>query len=518
MIKKIVIVGGCSSGWMAAAFLSKRLKNMHITVIEASDIPTVGVGESTIPPIINFLRTMGLEESEWMPICNATYKSAIRFKDFYSTEDPAFWYSFEPMPNVAGKPLNRFWHNKHLTQPEFSDRNTYFDYCFVTPEICKQNKSLRSMVERGPAYHLDANLLGEYLIKLAQACGVERIIDQVNGVNKNEDGSIHSLSRANGPDLEGDLFIDCTGFKSLLMDKTMQEPFEEYYDYLFNNKAVAIRHPYEDKEKEMFAYTGCTAVSSGWIWQIPLYNRMGAGYVYCSRYQTKDEAELELRQFLGEKRMDGIETNHIDMRVGKHTRTWVKNCVAVGLSSGFIEPLESTGLFIVQLQVETLGHILGGNEGIVNQADVGIFNKAVTDLYEGVRDFLVCHYALTSRQDTPYWQDIMNEMKIPDSLVVLLRFARLTIPDLPVIQQIYRANFADYSFTDGWQSILIGMNHLPYNFGQYQNAGPFQEEIIKNLPLADKRYEEMKEYIRTTVAGFPNHYQHLKSSIYNGKP
>ncbi len=517
MIKRIVIVGGGSSGWMTAAFLAKRLENIDITVIEASDIPIIGVGESTIPPIIHFLKAMGLEESDWMPVCNATYKSAIRFKDFYSTEDPAFWYSFEPMGNLAGRPVSRYWHNKYLTDPAFSDRFTFYDYCFVAPEICRENKSLHSMTQVGPAYHLDAGLLGEFLIKFAQDNGVERIIDKIKGVNRNEDGSIQSLIRENGSDLEADLFIDCTGFSSLLMGKTLQEPFEEYYDYLFNDKAVALRHPYQDKEKEMFSYTGCTAVSSGWIWQIPLYNRMGAGYVYCSRYQSEDEAELELRQFLGEERMKDVETNHINIRVGKHQRTWVKNCIAIGLSSGFIEPLESTGLFIVQLQVETLAHILGGNDGDVSQVDIRIFNKVVTDLYEGIRDFLICHYALTSREDTPYWKDIKYKTKIPDSLVELLRFARMTIPDLPIIRQIYQPNFGDYSFTDGWQSILIGMNYLPYDFGQFKNAGPFEAQVVNNMAEADKRYIEIENFKRTKVAAFPNHYQLLKSSVYQGK-
>lgn len=518
MIRKIVIVGGGSAGWMTAAYLGKRLEDVHVSVIESSDIPTVGVGESTIPPIVYFFKAMGLEEADWMPVCNATYKSAIRFKDFYSTEDPAFWYSFESMSNLAGRPVSRFWYNKHLTTSEYSDRFTFYDYCFVAPELCRQNKSLHTMTKLGPAYHLDASLLSELLIKLATAGGVERIIDKITGVNRNEDGSIRSLNRENGPELEGDLFIDCTGFKSLLMDKTMQEPFEEYYDYLFNDKAVATRHSYEDKEKEMFSYTGCTAVSSGWIWQIPLYNRMGAGYVYCSRYKTEDEAELELRQFLGEERMKDVETKHIDIRVGKHSRTWVKNCIAIGLSGGFIEPLESTGLFIVQLQVETLAHILAGNNGDVNQADIGIFNKVVTDLYEGIRDFLVCHYALTSREDTPYWKDIKNETKIPDSLVDLLRYARMTIPDLPVIRQIYKPDFGDYSFTDGWQSILIGMNHLPYKFGQFKIAGPFEEQVIKNMAEADRRVREIEEFKRTKVKDFPNHYQLLKSTRFHGQP
>lgn len=516
MIKKIVIAGGGSSGWMTASYLSVHLPGVELIVIESSEIPIIGVGESTIPPMMGFMKSLGLEEKEWMPQCDATYKSAIGFKNFYNTTDPTFWYSFEPMKNVAQRSMARYWFNKHLSDPAYKDRFTFFDYCFITPEVCRQDKALVAMTGAGPAYQLDAGLMGEMLRKLAEKNGVKRIIDTITTVNLAEDGSIASLARENGEDLEADLFIDCTGFRSMLLQGALEEPYEDYSDYLFNDKAIAIRYPFEDKENELASYTLSTAVSSGWIWQIPLYSRKGSGYVYCSRYQSADAAEIEIRRFIGEERLKDVEARHLDFRVGRTRRMWVKNCIGIGLSTGFVEPLESTALFAVQLQVETLAQTLVGRNDY-NVTDVAIYNRIQDDLYTGIRDFLIAHYALTSREDTPYWKDVKYGTKIPDSLVGLLRYARMTLPDMPIIQQIYRADFGDFSFTDGWMSILIGMNHLPLKFGQFQGAGPFEAEVVNNMGKAEQIYKEQKEFIRSRLPAFPSHYEYLKDKIYNGK-
>ena len=169
MVKKIVIVGGGSSGWMTAAYLSKHLEGIELVVIESSDIPIIGVGESTIPPMKDFMEALDLTEAEWMPQCNATYKSAIRFQDFYDVGEPDFWYSFEPLANVGGRPVSRYWYNKHLTRPEFADRNTFFDWCFLAPEFSRQNKTLTSLTGSGPAYQVDAGLMGHLYRRLDQA-------------------------------------------------------------------------------------------------------------------------------------------------------------------------------------------------------------------------------------------------------------------------------------------------------------------------------------------------------------
>lgn len=516
MIKHIVIVGGGSSGWMTAAYLSRHVQGIDITVIESSDIPIIGVGESTIPPMKDFMDAMGLSEKEWMPQCNATYKSAIRFRHFHDTNEPDFWYSFEPLKHVAGRPLSRYWYNKHLTQPEYADRNTFFDYCFLAPEFCRQNKTLTSITGAGPAYQVDAGLMGEMLRKMACAAGVERIIDTITEVRLGEDGAIAALARKDGPDLEADLFIDCTGFRSLLLGDALDEPFESYADHLFNDRAVALRYPFEDKEAELTAFTGSTAVSSGWIWQIPLYSRRGSGYVYCSEFQDADDAERELRTFLGEERLRDVQARHLKFKVGKSRRFWVKNCIGIGLSSGFVEPLESTALFTVQLQVETLAHIIAGRHDY-NTSDVKVYNRVMDSLYEGIRDFLVAHYAITRREDTPYWRAVKYDTVIPDSLGELLRFARLTQTDLPVIRQIYRPNFGDFSFTDGWLSILLGMNYMPIDTGQFQNVGPFEPAVVHNMSKADQHHASQRRYVAEELPRLPSHYRLLRDTLYQGR-
>ena len=226
----------------------------------------------------------------------------------------------------------------------FLSRHTFYDYNFIVPEICRQNKTVKSIANTNYAYHFDAGLWGEVLKDFAKSHGVVQHISTITKVNQDETGNITSVSRGDGEDIEADLFIDCSGFASLLIGKTLDEPFDDFNKYLFNNKAIAMPLPYEDKESEMVSYTNCHALSSGWVWTTPLYSRIGTGYVYCDKYKDPDDAELEFRTHLGLDRVKDLEARHINIRVGKHRRTWVNNCVAIGLSAGFIEPLESTGL------------------------------------------------------------------------------------------------------------------------------------------------------------------------------
>ena len=514
MIKSIVIVGGGSAGWMTAAALAARLKGVQIRLIESSEIPIIGVGESTIVPMVDFMKNLGLEEAEWMPHVNATYKSAIRFNNFYQNGH-GFYYTFEPMQQVEGRPINRYWHNQWLSNPGGVDRMSFYDYCFITPDVLDSGGTIRSVMPAGPSYHVDAGLLGDFLARYATERGVERIIDTITGVDLDERGWVSTLHREKGDPLEADLFIDCTGFRSMILGQKLETPFDSYSDYLFNNMACALRFPYDDPSGEMISYTNCTALSSGWVWEVPLFTRKGSGYVYCDRYLSSDAAETEFRSFLGEARVADIEARHIPIRVGKHREVWKRNCVAIGLSAGFLEPLESTGLFAGQLQAETLGNMLAGGRNDYNVGDVTMYNNIVTEFFENVRDFLCAHYMLTAREDTPYWRDVKYAMKVSDRLAEILRFARLTFVDAPVVKQIFRPNFADYSFTDGWEAVLIGMNHMPFDTGQFRGgAGPFEKQIVDNLPAAEIFQREMAAFKQNEITKLPSHYDYLKANIH----
>ncbi|MEM7762923.1 MAG: tryptophan halogenase family protein [Pseudomonadota bacterium] len=514
MVKSIVIVGGGSAGWMTAAALAARVQGIQIKLIESSDIPIIGVGESTIVPMVDYMAGLGLSEAEWMPAVNATYKSAIRFNNFYE-QGEGFFYTFEPMQMVADRPINRFWHHHYLSDPKNVDRMSFYDYCFITPDVLNRGGTIRSVMNAGPSYHVDAGLLGDFLAKYSMQRGVERIIDTISGVDRDEFGGIARLYRENGEPLEADLFIDCTGFRSLLLGQTLEEPFDSYQDYLFNNKAVALRFDYEQPAEEMQSYTNCTALSSGWVWEVPLYTRRGSGYVYCDRYISPDQAEAEFRDYLGADRVKDVAARHLDIRVGKHRHVWKHNCIAIGLAAGFLEPLESTGLFAVQLQAETLANMLAGGRNDYNVGDVTMYNQIVTEFFEHVRDFLCAHYMLTTREDTPYWRDVKYAMRVSDKLTELLRFARLTFIDAPVVKQMFRPTFADYSFTDGWEAVLIGMNHMPFDYGQFRTgAGPFEPAIVDNLKNADIFQAEMAKFKQQEIVKMPSHYDYLRSNIF----
>ena len=521
MIKKIVIAGGGSAGWLTAAHLSRNLRGVKITLIESPNVPTIGVGESTVPPVVAFMQDLGLDEQDWMPRCNATYKSAICFKGFHGTDGRTIWFPFSNTWSVANIPANRYWLYKHFTDSTYSDPFSIYRYTSLVPDICEAGKTVRSLAGASYAYHFDATALGEFLKAFSVDNGVELVLDTITDVVQNEDGSIRELSRENGEALQADLFIDCSGFRSLLLGQTLKEPFEEYYDYLFNDRAIAMRFPFVEKEQEMVSYTLCTALSSGWAWKIPLYNRIGTGYVYSSRHLSKEAAEAEFRQFLagllGEARVREGQARHLDIRVGKHSRTWVRNCVGIGLSSGFVEPLESTGIQIVQGEIDLLARILQARNDY-NCGDVAVYNTSVTRLMEVIRDFLICHYALTNRKDTPYWRDVKFNTKMPASLVEKLMMARGAMPAKGNEHLFDTGTLAGFAFSEGWYSILTGMGHLPFDYGQFRQAkvGAFDRQIEANLSAADEFYKQFDSQ-RGRIGTMPSHYQYLKQHIYDGR-
>ncbi|HYN21230.1 MAG TPA: tryptophan halogenase family protein, partial [Thermoanaerobaculia bacterium] len=376
MAKSICIVGGGSSGWMTAAYLRKALSGVDITVVEAPHIKTIGVGEATFSTIKLFFDFLGLEEHDWMPSCNATYKLAIKFAN-WTKSGGHFYHPFQRYEMVDGYNMGEWW--LKLKRGEEA-----FDYsCFTIPALCDNKRSPRyldgrvfddkvqaffSNGERVPnaflsdhqvqypyAYHFDAGLLANFLEAYSTKRGVRKIEDEVIQVALREDGGIsHLVTRGHGM-LSADLFVDCSGFRGLLINQALQEPFISFNDSLLNDSAVAMQVPSDIRTHGIKPYTTATAMSSGWVWDIPLYGRVGTGYVYCSEFLSKDEAEAEFRQHLGPA-AEGCKANHIKMRIGRSRNSWVKNCVAIGLSSGFVEPLESTGIFFIQHGIEELVH------------------------------------------------------------------------------------------------------------------------------------------------------------------
>lgn len=426
-IKNITIVGGGSAGWMTAASLVKYLpKTSKITLIESPNIGTIGVGESTIGHINTYMDAMELKDSDWMHECNATYKTSIKFTNFKEHGSifhyPFGKYDFSLTPNG----LNDYWRwkavDKGVTAYNFSelfhstikmiDENKFTDNEF--------NELHGFNFKYDTAYHMDATLFGQFLKR--RFCDDEdnmtHISDEVIDIKQNEDGSIKHLETKNNGILTSDLFIDCTGFASILLDKTLKVPFIKFDDVLLNDRAVATQLPYIDKNKEMESVTNCTAIENGWVWNIPLYTRIGTGYVYSSKHATEEEAEEQFRNHLksddmvigDEDRADNAKVFHLKIRHGIHEKSWSHNVVAIGLSSGFIEPLESTGLMLAHENVLFLLRTLLRRDGEINKVDIDSFNFAVNDTMDGFKQFISTHYALSSRNDTPYWKEITKNI------------------------------------------------------------------------------------------------------------
>jgi tryptophan halogenase len=500
-VGKIAIIGGGSAGWMTASYLKKALPAIEIVLIEATEIPVIGVGEATIFALNYFLRFLQLREADWMPACKASYKYAIRFDNWYQRGEQ-YWHPFEILPTYDSKQhLARHWHALNAVKASPRHRNRLYNDCFLGIDLIRRNRIFRQpgAPDHAPdvcdfevnggrheqylsyAFHFDAGLFGEYLKSaVSLPNGVRHVIDEVNGVDLGPDGSIASLSLKSGDEIQADLFIDCTGFRAQLIDKTMQEPFDSYADVLICDKAIAMQVPYEDRHSELRPYTTATALSSGWVWNTPLQHRMGTGYVYCSQFKDRDAAETEYRDHLGQERVKDQSCRHLDLRVGKHRRTWVKNCVAIGLSAGFVEPLESTGIHFIHHGVGMLADALEGC--VYDDQRIADYNLSVTAQMEDTREFLTLHYALTNRQDSDFWKHAKFDVTPRGILPELLERTRKAFP-VDDVGPLFTPS--------SWVCILNGMNHVPKSGSLALDArtARSQEALLHGLSRARKKFE-----------------------------
>ena len=409
---KIIIVGGGSAGWMAAATLISQFPNKDITVIESPNVPTVGVGESTLGQINVWLDLLGIQDEDFMPHTDASYKLSIRFEDFYKKGDGGFHYPFGHVIENERIGTKQSWFIKKHLNPEtpITDyaNSLYQNMALVNNNVLFKNENNeldQFSFKHHVAYHFDATKFGLWLKEnYCKPKGVKHILEDVNSIEQNEDGIV-SLNNKH----TADLFIDCTGFKSLLLGETLKEPFNNYNHLLPNNKAWATRVPYKDKEKELVPYTNCTAIENGWVWNIPSWERIGTGYVYSDKYVSDEEALEEFKRHLDSKGSDysNSEFKNIKMRVGIHDRIFVKNVCAIGLSAGFIEPLESNGLLSVHEFLINLVKVIKRGEGdTISQWDRDNFNVECKRFFDEFTEFVSMHYALSHREDTKYWKEV----------------------------------------------------------------------------------------------------------------
>ena len=455
-MKKIIIVGGGTAGWMAAATLVKCFPDKSITLIESPNIPTVGVGESTIQQIRGWISLLGIKEEEFIPYTDASYKLSIKFTDFYKKGE-AFHYPFGS-PNTDNNLANHNdWWFKKIYKPE-TPNSDYADCIFPQMALVNENKCFSNEDNKIPfnlktdsAFHFDATKFGLWLRDhYCLPRGVKHIKEDVKTIEQDENG-IKSLNKKH----KADLFIDCTGFKSLLLGETLKEEFISFEDLLPNNKAWATKIPYKDKKKELESFTNCTAIENGWVWNIPMWTRIGTGYVYSDKFVDDETALKEFQKHLGKRApKNKSDYKNIKMKVGTHKRLWVKNVVAIGLSAGFIEPLESNGLFSVHEFLAQLVRNLKREK--VSQWDRDNYTFTCRQIFQNFAEFVALHYALSHRDDTEYWKANLNKEW---SKGVIDRIN--TIPT-GIIKYMIDRNFDFYhDTTGGVQCIAAGMNWAP---------------------------------------------------------
>jgi 2-polyprenyl-6-methoxyphenol hydroxylase-like FAD-dependent oxidoreductase len=498
-VEKIVIVGGGTAGWLAAAYLTWGLQaRCRITLIEAADLGTIGVGEATVPTLRNTLKFIGVDEADWMHRCNGTFKLAIKFVHWSDTgESDVFWHPFggASVPSVNGLHLSHYWLKRHLEQ---NDHQPFDESCFSSVGLCEHFKSPKRGTEEpyvgqvDYAYHLDATLLADYLKLWSTALGVRQMLDKVLDVELDERGYIAGVRTEKNGSISGDLLIDCTGFRGLLINQAMKEPFISFSDCLYCDRAIAMRIPASESAGGIEPYTTATALRAGWVWNIPLSQRVGTGYVYSSDFVSSDLAEQEFRSFLGRRAADA-NALHIKMRVGRTRNPWVKNCVNIGLSSGFIEPLESTGIYLIEMGLYNLLHYFPDTSFAPDVVDN--YNRVMRHHYEHVRDFIVLHYCTTRREDTPFWKANRNHSAIPESLKEKLRFWRNMLP-------VQEYPFNPGLFTDtSYVCVLAGMGCLPHRSLPILQYG--------DVAQADGEFSSIAERAARLVGELPDHREFL---------
>ena len=510
MPKHVVIIGGGTAGWLTAAALARALvayeqDGVRITLCESEDIGILGVGEGTFPTIRQTLARIGIEEGLFMRGTSATFKQGIRFVNWEHNPGSAgrdhYFHLFNLFEAGDGLDLVPYW----LLGCAGSDV-TLADAITTqgrSAAACRAPKRISDPAYQGPmnyAYHFDAGKFAGTLKLAARALGVRHIVDTVNAVNLDESGALASVSTQNNGLLSGDLFVDCTGFRAELIGRALKVPFRSCRDALFCDRAWAMQVPYDRPDAPIPSYTISTAHEAGWTWEIGLDTRRGIGYVFSSQHTDDARAEQVLRDYIGPA-AEGRSARLLKFDVGFREAHWVKNCVAVGLSSGFFEPLESTGIVLVEVAASLLARLFpwaGDMEGAAKD-----FNAHMMKRYERIIDFLKLHYCLTKRVDTAFWRDNIRPETIPDSLRERLERWRHRVPSSLDFESDYE------SFTpQSYQYILYGMG--------FRTDLRARAPAYRMADAARRDFQKIRQFSERAAAELPSHRALIEKIYRNG--
>jgi flavin-dependent dehydrogenase len=506
MVRSVLIVGGGTAGWITAGYLARMLgahspDGVRICLVESADIGTIGVGEGTFPTIRRTLQRIGISETRLIRECGATFKQGIRFVDW--RHDPAaqrshYMHSFQSTQESSGLDLLPYWLLGVAGQESaWAEVNTPQK---IVADAALAPKLITNAQFKGPltyAYHLDALKLATLLRKVAVEAGVQHIIDTVDAVNLTEDGAIRSVASRNHGELSADLYIDCTGFRAQLIGQALSVPYKSCRSVLFCDTALAIQVPYAEPDDPVASYTISTAHEAGWTWDIGLDSRRGIGYVYSSSHTNDERAEKVLRAYVGDA-ANGVSARKIQFESGYREVHWHKNCVAIGLSSGFFEPLEATGIILTEVAAATLAKLFpwGGDFEVSARQ----FNQLMCRRYERALAFIKAHYCTSERRDSTFWSDNIQPESIPDELQDLLARWRHRPPgeidfDLNV----------DLFTQHSWQYVLYGMG---YKTDLAPRAG-----LYKYSEEARQAFAEISRQADFACQALPTHRTLLQSAL-----
>lgn len=487
-VKKVVVAGGGTAGWMTAAAIAKTIgKQVEVCLIESDEIGTVGVGEATIPTLLYFHQLLKINEKEFMQATNATFKLGINFENWRNVSEH-YLHAFGTTGNdcwAAG--FQHFW----LKGQQLGLASGFGDYCLE--QVAAMDEKFAQLPNNGLnyAYHMDASKYHQFLRKLAEENGAVRIEGKIASVQTNDqNGYIESLTLQNGEVIAGDLFIDCTGQRALLIEDTLHTGYDDWSHWLPCDSAIAVQTESTEAAKP---YTRSIAHQFGWQWKIPLQSRVGNGIVFCSKYVSDEEAKQTL--------LDNIEGEPltqprvIKFRTGTRRKHWNKNCIAVGLSAGFLEPLESTSIHLIQQAVVRLLRMFPQNG--IEQSDIDEFNEQSDFDWHTARDFIILHYKVHNRDDANFWRHCRN-MEVPEGLAHRIKLFEET-------GRVFRKN--NELFDDSWMQVMIGQGLIPKSY----------HPIVDNMSDEElQRFlNHIKAGIKNTVQQLPSHQDYIQRVLSN---
>lgn len=524
-VNSVCIVGGGSSGWMTAAALAHKYPEINVTLIESPNIPTIGVGESTLGHINRYFRMLGLEDKDWMPACNATYKTSIKFTNFRKDGDfyhyPFGYRNESRFPPIA---IHEMRHNEKFRYKDDLNHRSYAEIMHdstLMTDAGKLTYNLDKKVEgfnfhTDTAYHMSADLFGEFL-KERFCDKIRHIVGTVDEVVYNEDKTNIKYLKTNKDTLTADLYIDCTGFKSLLIGEMTE--FFSFKPMLGNDRAVTCHVEYDDRDKQMQSVTNCQGMDYGWTFEIPLWDKIGYGYVFDSDYIDWEDAEKELCEYLGK---DVKNFNRINIRHGRQENPWVGNCLAVGLSFGFIEPLESTGLMTTHENILRLLDTLETRDRLVGSIDKEWYNITANLQMDAMYQFVAFHYASATRTDTPYWYDVVLNRRYVENKVDTkngqINGPNGTLVSLAKDVRGTHNNSETLRELDGYMYVLYGQDYCfrPNSIVDWFTFEDPQQraQLHRQQEVMWTQYQQHRKKLLAHIETLPTHHQFLKENIY----